>query len=327
MASKHRRTALLAGCGLAAVAGMTRTSSAATTLFTSNGFEPTGTLTSSTFNANGTVVTAGYIPNQVLAGQSALAANTFQFSATTGNTSSSAQPVIGISTYATTFNGNSNPSNSQLAIAVDTGINGSAGAVAQYYPNTNLGPLAYNTSIPSNGKVIDVVFTLSTPAATSGSPVFGVEAFTAGGSPVGELLVNSANSSSGLGTIVGSANTPTFAPTLGAGNFYSYELQLNYATQTTNLYEAAPGSAAFTNLIGSSPFLSGSTAAPLTTFSYAALTSFSLSGSTLASGDGLFDDYSVTAATSAVPEPTVASLAVGATALLASRRKRRVAGR
>ena len=297
---KQRRMGMLVGCGAAAVAASAVSagrSSGAVTLFNSNGFE----------------ASAGYVSGVALDNdQPSTAASQNQFSGGFGGTG--AVPVAGIDTYGSFFGGTSTQ---QFALMISTGTNSTTGGIAEYYPNTNV--VAPYVASGSANPVVDVVFTLAVTKATAGEPLFGVIAANSAGSEIGELLVDASN-----GNVMGGTGGTAF--TAAANTFYSYELQLNYTSQQVNMYEASPGSGAFTTLIGTSAFVT-----PSTDFALAAISSFSISPSASAgtapggqSGVfGAFDDYSVIA--TSVPEPTVVSLALGGVAVLAGRRRNRTA--
>jgi hypothetical protein len=252
------------------------------------GFEPTG---SAMYPAD------NFTANQTLNGQGGW----------TGSVGGSPAPVAGVYNYAQAFGSNSNPSNAQFTGLVDSNIGSQS--IGYYSVPINYTPNAVT------GSIVDVVFELGVPQAGAGSPFFGVIA-QANGVNIAGIGVNGNNGAlvplggtlTGNTTFSGSANP-------GMTGFFNYELQLNYTTQTFNVYATPLGATAFTsaNLINSGPFL-----ASAATFSDAALTSFALT-SAPATGNGYYDYYSVT---SVVPEPASVGLLLSAVAAGFTRRRR-----
>jgi hypothetical protein len=292
MASKRRMTGTLAGASLAVATAMLAGKSAdAATLF-STGFE----------------TSQGYTTGAYLTGQPS-SGTTFGSAVTAGlgaNSSGSAT----VYTYASSGITPTGTNYNYVGLSDLSGI--PAGGSAYYFPN-----LSSFSPAPAATPVIDVIATFGIDPGGSGNAGFGLTAFdgTAAGNEVADVQINS---TTGAVTVDNGGVATGFTQLTSPVTFDSYELQLNYATQTYNVYEAASGSATFTNEIATGvPF---ETAA--TTFSTAGLDTTAL-GIGTATGFALADNFSITA----VPEPTTASLVLGGLVVAGTRRRRRSSAR
>ena len=296
MSSKARKTVALAGCGIATAAMLAAAGSAkAATLF-STGFEtaPTGTQTQ-----------GGFTQGAFLTGQGTPVA--FTSAVTTGVTSGSGAAVV--AGYSTTgFTVAPGSANQQYVQVNDGGGIGTTTA-AYYFPN--LAPVT-----PTG--ILDVVGTVGINSGGTNNAQFGFTAFdgTAAQSAIADVAVNAATGAVTVASIGGARIPTAFTQPVSAVTFESYELQLNYATGTYNVYVAPAGSTTFTNQIATSvPF-----EVAATTFSTAAIDTFSTATTGTSTGLGLFDNLAITA--TAVPEPASMSLVLGGLTVLGSRRRR-----
>ncbi len=297
MAGKKNRSGVLAGCVAAvAVAMVSGGSAKAATLF-STGFE-----VSNVSPANFTSV--GYTQGALLTGQPNTGTK-FTSAVTTDVTSGSGAATV--ATYnGTGFTGTA--SNAQYVQIND--LSGIAPTTAAYYfPNLgSISPLT--TGMP----VVDVVGTIGVSGGTNNA-VFGLVAFDGTGAQneVADLAVDAGT---GRVTVQNGATLTSFSQTATPVTFESYELQLNYVTQTYNVFAAPAGATSFTSAIATNiPF---ETAA--TTFSTGGFDTFSRAATLTATGLGLVDNLAIT--TNPVPEPASASLLVGGLLLAGGRRRR-----
>ena len=281
MAGKKLRTGMLAGCGIAAVSALTPGHQASAATLYTTGFEAP-TFTSGTF----------------LTGEGGFS------SAVTSDVVASKGSAV-VAPYATPVAGNA-----QYAQLND--LSGIAATTEAFYFPT----LSSITPVAAGTPTIDTVAQIAVGSGTGGA-TFGLAAFdgTAGGNLIADVEINSAT---GAVTVDGATTAVSTGYTAPTGFAYqNYELQLNFASQTYNVYEAAVGATTFTNEIAAAiPF---ETAA--TTYSTSAIDTLSTGGT----GSGLaeFDNLTI----SAVPEPASASLILGGLVVAGGRRRRRSSAR
>jgi hypothetical protein len=240
-----------------------------TTLF-STGFEVSNV-------APASFTSVGYTPGDYLTGQPS-AGTKFASAVTSGITGAAGSAVV--FTYASTgITGSA--SNAQYVQLNDLGGIPST-ASAYYFPSlSSISPLTLGAP------VVDVIATIGVYDGANGA-AFGLTAFdgTAAQNSVADLEVNAAT---GGVTVDNGARSTGFTQVTSSVTFDSYELQLDYATQSYNVYEAVSGATAFTNEIATGvPFET-----PATTFSTASIDTESLATSGTSTGLGLFDNFSI----------------------------------
>jgi hypothetical protein len=206
-------------------------------------------------------------------------------------------PYAGVTTY-----GTPGIYGAQLVGVADTNIG--ANDYGAWGPSTYISPNAAFTpgsSGPTDNILVSWVETYA--ASATGNPFYGIEAFNGNT----EVALAGIDATTGLMVV----QNPTETDELGsnkiqftAGTYYSFLMDLNYATQTYS--DSVNGS-----LIDSESFV-----AAATQFTDADILTYVL-GSGTANGTGYFDNYSVVA----VPEPASTSVMALALVLLGMGRR------
>ncbi len=287
MAGNIYRSKTLAACGVAAAVALMGTGSAhaATTLFSTSFEAPAFAAGKSVADTANTGAFTPFITGDV-----------------TGGVGSAT-----VFTYGTVFGGSST---AQLVQVNDTG-----GITA----NTSAFYLPSSTAAVASPGVIDSVVQIAVNGGGSGGATFGLTSFdnTAAQGVVSDFEINAATGAVTLNGLTTPVSATTFtAPT--TGTFFNYELQLNYATQTASVFEAAMNVGTFP----STPIVTAPFEETASTFSTTGFDTFAVGG-TAGTGVAEFDNLTITS----VPEPVSASLLFGGVLLAGGRRRRQSSAR
>ena len=178
------------------------------------------------------------------------------------------------------------------------------GDYGYFWPQGYTSPNAPYTPAPNEEVVVQWTMEIGNSA---GDPFFGIAAQNNGVNFALAGIDGTTGAPQGLTQI----SDPSF--NAAVNSYYSYELLLDFDTQSYALYELKLGIDTTYSLVGTSGFTTPSSA-----FSDAALTTFLLQSSTNGNAFAVVDDYEVT--TETVPEP--ACLSGLGLALVLLRRKR-----
>jgi hypothetical protein len=303
MAGKKNRSGVLAGVGVVAMAAAATVGQARGATLFSTGFESSATYdatTGSNFTSYGYQL-HGNNPAE-LVGQPSISSNQF---ALYSNDPSNLTYTYDAAVVPYSLGG------PQYAQIQDTGISSSDFAV--FYPEFTSG----GTAIAGTGTpIVDVYFNLNVGQAAAGSnALFGVGVLDGSGNSLAEVVINSSSGAVNYGNSAGNiVQSPTAVVPRSTNE--AYDLQLNYSGGSPTYSLSEYVGVAYVPLLSNLPFEGGSDDS---TFGAVDLETF---GGTDAnsSGSAAFDDVSVVS--SAVPEPTTASVIIGGLAVAGTRRRR-----
>ena len=251
------------------------------------------------YDSLGFETSGGYQTRQFLTGQPQTAAATDRWVQSTRGATGTNTRYATVETYPA-----SSPPNVQY---VTVGASNVPAENANFFnPLTNV----INPFTPGMNQGVAITWTMATLSSNlANNPFFGMTTYGNGN------LVAVAGVDASTGELIGGENVIVVKPfTITADTVYSYELLLNYDTQTYSIFTALAGGSFTLNMVGS--FENAATE-----FTDAAITAFSLQGEDGAdySGYAEFDYYRVE--TVVVPEPASLGIAVVAFGLLVKRRR------